>query len=120
MQGRETKHMKLAEYVQNTCNMRKGDRWWVVFRHEFVSIVWMRELDPMSTTYRSKRKPGKSYVPIRMIKNPGRYCFCGNTMEPESNNKCVVCSSDMMNMIQQSVTDCKVYSSLKEMFDEAM
>ena len=41
-------------------------------------------------------------------------------MEPESNNKCVVCSSDIMSMIQQSVTDCKVHSSLKEMFDEAM
>ena len=120
MQGREAKHIKLAKYVQNTCNVRKSDRWWVVFRHEFVSIVWMRELDPMSTTYRSKRKPGKSYVPNRIIKNPGRYCFCGNTMEPESNNKCVVCSSDIMSMIQQSVTDCKVHSSLKEMFDEAM
>ena len=26
----------------------------------------------------------------------------------------------MYIMIQQSVTDCKVHSSLKEMFDEAM
>ncbi|CAB4034572.1 Hypothetical predicted protein, partial [Paramuricea clavata] len=107
MQGREAKHIKLAKYVQNTCNVRKSDRWWVVFRHEFVSIVWMRELDPMSTTYQSKRKPGKSYVPNRIIKNPGRYCFCGNTMEPESNTKCVACCSDIMSMIQQSVTDSK-------------
>ena len=80
MQGREAKHIKLAKYVQNTCNVRKCDRWWVVFRHEFVSIVWMRELDPLSTTYRSKKeKPvGSSYVPVRVTKNLASYRFCGN------------------------------------------
>jgi len=27
MQGRETKHVKLAKYVQNTCNAKKRMRW---------------------------------------------------------------------------------------------
>ena len=50
-QGREAKHIKLALYVQNTCNVRKSLRWWTVFRHEFVSMVWLRERDPFSVTY---------------------------------------------------------------------
>ena len=41
MQGREAKHVKLARYVQNTYNVKKSSRWWTVFRHEFVSMVWL-------------------------------------------------------------------------------
>lgn len=41
MQGREAKHVKLARYVQNTCNVKKSSRWWTVFRHEFFSMVWL-------------------------------------------------------------------------------
>ena len=32
MQSREAKHIKLALYVQNTCNVRKSIRWWTVSR----------------------------------------------------------------------------------------
>ena len=31
MQGREAKHVKLAKYVENTCNVKKSMRWWIVF-----------------------------------------------------------------------------------------
>jgi hypothetical protein len=116
MQGREAKHIKLAKYVKNTCNVRKGDRWWVVFKHEFVSNVWLRELDPMSITYKSgkpARKRENSYIPLRVVKNPANYCFCGNTKAPET-VKCEICSNNMMALIQQSATDCKVHSSLKD------
>lgn len=54
MQGREAKHIKLAKYVDNTCNVKKSDWWWVVFRHEYISMVWLRELDPLSITYKKK------------------------------------------------------------------
>ena len=123
MQGREAKHIKLAKYVQNTCNVRKNDRWWVVFKHEFVSIVCVRELDPLNITCRSKKKTGKtvnSYIPNRVTKNPAIYCFCGNTKASESDDKCVICSSDIMRLIQQSVTDSKVHSSLKDILHEAV
>ena len=49
--GREAKHIKLAAYVQNTCNVNKNQRWWMVFRHEYVSMVWLREYNPHSITY---------------------------------------------------------------------
>ena len=64
MQGREAKHIKLAAYVQNTCNINKNQRWWMVFRHEYVSMVWLRELGPHSITYRpEKKKACDSYIP---------------------------------------------------------
>ena len=50
MQGREAKHIKLAAYVQNTCNVNKNQRWWMFFKHEYISIVWLQELDPHSIT----------------------------------------------------------------------
>lgn len=122
MQGREAKHIKLAKYVQNTCNVRKSDRWWVVFRHEFVSIVWMRELDPLSTTYQSKKKKpvGSSYIPVRVIKKPASHCFCGNVKKLETDIKCAICCSNIISMIEQSVADCQIHSSLKDMLDHTV
>ena len=56
MQGREAKHIKLARYVENTCNVHKHLRWWTVFRHEYISLVWLRELDPFSINYGCQKK----------------------------------------------------------------
>ncbi|XP_044166326.1 uncharacterized protein LOC114964196 [Acropora millepora] len=56
MQGREAKHVKFAKYVENTCNARKSLRWWTVFRHEFVCMIWLREQDPYSIAYRCRCK----------------------------------------------------------------
>lgn len=50
MQGREAKHVKLAKYAENTCNVRKSTRWWTVFHHEFVSLWWLREMYPFSVS----------------------------------------------------------------------
>ena len=85
-------------------------------------LLCVRELDLLSITYRSKKKRGKvvnSYAPKRVIRNPAKYCFCGNTKASEC-DKCVICSSDRMRLIQQSVTDCTVNSSLKDILHEAM
>ena len=46
MQGRQAMKVKLAKYVENTCNARKSLRWWTVLRHEFVCMVWLREKYP--------------------------------------------------------------------------
>ena len=65
MQGREAKHIKLAAYVQNTCNINKNQRWWMVFRHEYVSMVWLRELDPHSITYRPEKRKLVTHTSLR-------------------------------------------------------
>ena len=39
MHGREAKHIKLVKYIENTCNVKKSMRWWIVFCHEFVCLI---------------------------------------------------------------------------------
>ena len=51
MQGREAKHVKLAQYVEHKRNAKKSLRWWTVFRHKFVHMMCLRERNPNSITY---------------------------------------------------------------------
>ena len=111
MQGREAKHIKLAKYIENTCNVRKNDRWWIVFKHEFISLVWLRELDPLSITY--KNQEAVSFIPKKVSTKPTQYCYCGNTKSFESAEKCSICSDPLMALINKSASECKVDSALK-------
>ena len=80
----------------------------------------MKELDPLSTPYQSKKKEaGNSFIPIRVIKTPENYCFCGNVKKSEC-DKCAICCSNIMSVIEQSVTHCQSHSSLKDMLDDAV
>ena len=117
MQGREAKHIKLAKYVQNTCNVRKSLRWWTVFRHEFVSMVWLRERDPYSITYRCEKKNvSDSYLPKRIKDDNNRFCNCGQLKASVDDEGCEICTSDMMKAIKRSVVSGKITSELKQMF----
>ena len=40
MEGREAKHVTLAKFTQNT---QFSNRWCQVFKHEYVSLFWLRE-----------------------------------------------------------------------------
>ena len=91
MQGRKAKHIKLAKYVQSTCNVQKSDRWWVVFRHECVYCVDERANPLSTTTSQKEKKPvGSSYIPVKVIKNLLNYCFCGNVKKLETDIKCTI------------------------------
>lgn len=50
MQGREPKNVKLAKYVQNTCEEK--DEVVGCVPHEFVCPLWLSEMDPYSVSYR--------------------------------------------------------------------
>ena len=114
MQGREAKHIKLAKYVENTCNVRKSMRWWIVFRHEFVSILWLREMDPFSVSYRQeKRNACESYIPKRVKDGDDRFCYCGLLKASPSDGGCTICTSDVMHLVKKSVVTGKVDSELK-------
>lgn len=116
MQGREAKHVKLARYVQNTCNVKKSSRWWTVFRHEFVSMVWLRERDPYSITYRSENKNSSDlYIPKRLKDN--KFCHCGQSKLDANVEGCPICMSDIMQSIKHSVFQGRVSSNLKTMLD---
>ena len=116
MQGREAKHVKLACYVQNTCNVKKSSRWWTVFRHEFVNMVWLRERDPYSITYHSENKNSSdSYIPKRLKDN--EFCHCGRSKLGANDEGCPICMSDIMQSIKLSVFQGQVSSNLKTMLD---
>ena len=40
MEGREAKHIAISRYSKNTSYRL---RWTQIFRHEFISLIWLRE-----------------------------------------------------------------------------
>ena len=56
MQGREAKQVKLAKYVKHTSNVKNSMRWSIVFRHEFVCLIWLREMDPYKCNLLSRER----------------------------------------------------------------
>ena len=119
MQGREAKHVKLAKYVENTCNARKSLRWWTVFRHEFVCMVWLREKDPYSIAYRcEKRNISDSYIPKRVHDCDDRFCHCGLSKTTTGNQGCEICTSDVMKAIKQTVASGKITPELSQFYQD--
>ena len=107
MQGREAKHVKLAMYTKNTCNLKKSSRWPTVFRHEYVSLIWLREMDPHNVSYKQGQgKRSESYIPKSVRENDGRFCQCG--LLKFNDTGCNICTSSVTNLVSQSVTNGKV------------
>lgn len=114
MQGREAKHIKLANYVKNTCNVRKHLRWGIVFRHEFVSLLWLRRMDP----YHKARTVNLSFIPKKVQDADSLTCHCGLSKSSEGNG-CSICTSDTMIMIKESIESGRVTDELKSFCESA-
>lgn len=113
MQGREAKHIKLKQYMENTCKGRKAEQWWTVFRHEFVSMIWLRAMDPYSVSYGgTSHKARDSFVPKRVTNGRKEYCYCGLPKPNEESQCCEICCSDMMEIVKKVVADRKVPKDL--------
>ena len=83
MEGREAKHIAISRYSQNT---NYAMRWQQIFRHEFLSLIWLRERDYNLDNY----IPSKDrYVPKRVAQN--NFCFCG-CPKAEVSEMCGYCS----------------------------
>ena len=107
MQGREAKHVKLAMYLKNTCNLKEKSRWPTVFRHEYVSLIWLKKMDPCSVSYKQGQgKRSESYIPKSVRENDGRFCQCG--LSKHNNSGCNICTSSVTNHIRESVTAGKI------------
>ncbi|KAJ7391279.1 hypothetical protein OS493_019411 [Desmophyllum pertusum] len=89
MQGREAKHQQLASFAEFSL---VKNRWDKVFRHEHMSLFWLREQNPLNDNY-SKCKD--NYIPQRCYTN--EYCFCGIAFS--SNGKCKYCQSALSKEI---------------------
>ena len=71
MQGREHKHIKISNYANYSIS---ANRWGLVFRHEFVSSIWLWEHDPLSDHYKYMET---NYVPARY----GAPCLTNITLD---------------------------------------
>ncbi|KXJ10774.1 hypothetical protein AC249_AIPGENE5510 [Exaiptasia diaphana] len=94
MEGREAKHQAIGKFAKNTFYMK---RWEQIFRHEYVSLLWLRE---MGFDLPGKLRRQTSYIPKRTSKPS--YCVCGFDKD-ENNDKCRFCSHPMMIKAQRCV-----------------
>ena len=69
MQGREAKHQLLVAYSKNPT---VKNRWQQVFRHEYMTLTWLREQNPFRDNY---CKSSYKYVPVRGSED--NFCYCG-------------------------------------------
>ena len=94
MQGREAKHISISNFAKHST---LANRWDMVFRHEFVSCVWLREHDPMSIHY---KHVCVKCVPEHISKQ--EFCFC-RYMKDRQAEKCKFCSHPLFTQVQTSV-----------------
>lgn len=81
MEGREQKHQKIKRYMHNSTI---HERWHFVFRHEYISCVYLRENGFDQKSYHKKIIP---YVPLLR----DGYCSCGLQFYHEMS--CEICNS---------------------------
>ena len=84
MEGREQKHQTIAKYAENTTFQ---NRWPLIFRHEFIQLIHLRENGFDNINYRKKVIP---YVP-KYNDNTCSNCFV--SIVPDQ-LMCLLCLSD--------------------------
>lgn len=99
MQGREAKHVKVKKYAEHSL---PANRWDLVFRHEFISTLYLREQDPHAAMYKSKPV---SYIPDRI--KCADFCYCGHPKYPEQ-EQCFLCCHPVRLAISRSCESGKV------------
>jgi len=94
MEGREAKHITIAKYAKNTFFPK---RWEQIFRHEYVSLIWLRNqgFDLLAGT-----KKQQTYIPKRT--STPKYCICGFPKD-EDNTHCRFCSNPMLKKALVSI-----------------
>lgn len=96
MEGREQKHQSINRYSRNTTFQ---DRWPMIFRHEFIQLIYLRKNGFDTVNYLKKHK---TYLPEIV---DGVNCkICGFNLK---NEKCFLCDSSLMRKIQKEVEDEK-------------
>ncbi|KAJ7361954.1 hypothetical protein OS493_014602 [Desmophyllum pertusum] len=100
MQGREAKHVQIASYAKNSLFK---ERWNQVFRHDYISKIWLPLHQPCLLTYHQARD---NLIPNRVTSDPQHFCSCGFSKD-ERDDKCFFCSHPFMAEIKKSVADGK-------------
>ena len=95
MEGREAKHISIARYSRNTCYQ---NRWEQVFRHKYISLLWLRE---RGYNLNKPSSVAMHYIPKRATENPN-YCYCGMEKAPEMSG-CKFCLHKLREDILRKV-----------------
>ena len=82
MEGREQKHQKIAKYSENTTY---HNRWPLIFRHEFIQLVYLRENGYDTVKYRKRHN---TYLP-----NCSSFDSCSECGLKKTETYCELCSS---------------------------
>ena len=100
MQGREAKHVQIASYAKNSLFK---DCWHQVFRHDYISKLWLPIHQPSLLTYHQTKE---SLIPRRVTTDPQHRCNCG-FHKPRCNEKCYYCGHSFMAEVTRSVKEGK-------------
>lgn len=90
MEGREQKHQMISRYAENTTFQ---NRWPLIFRHEFIQLIHLRENGFDKVNYITRSKP---YVPD-VSDNKCKNC----RMQFSSNKICKLCDSVFQTKIHK-------------------
>lgn len=105
MEGREAKHIALQKLSANTTYQK---RWYEIFRHEFIMLIWLPEQQHEPCPY----TPSKSvYIPQRVFSDSA-YCYCGLHKADPTDESCTFCGDECMKLISASVKKGKIVSGL--------
>ena len=99
MQGREAKHQVVLKYCNNAMS---SDRWNMVFRQEYVSLLWLPKNDTSTYRYTVTKHTWKP----ASLEDP-TFCSCGRTKSDDA-NKCRRCESNKYSLVRKSVDDGKI------------
>lgn len=105
MEGRESKHVSISRYSENT---HFNNRWEQIFRHEYISLLWLRHRGINKST--PVISSGLKYIPTR-VSQPG-FCYCGFDKDP-NDNKCYYCSHQIRTDILECNKQGKLLDKLK-------
>ena len=98
MEGREAKHLAISRYATNSTNIT---RWKSVFRHEFVSLIWLRE---RGCNLSNSKKCTETYIPKRV--SDFAYCYYGLMLT--DGKECKYCKHQYRMQIVNSIQQKKV------------
>ena len=91
MEGREQKHQRIAKYAENTTFQ---NRWPLIFTHEFIQLIYLRENGYDKKQYLKKNT---NYVPTHENGS------CKKCIMKLVNNKCKMCNSNFMVQVENTI-----------------
>ena len=92
MEGREQKHQQIKKYAHNSTIQ---SRWPYIFRHEFIQLVYLRELGYDRISYRKRHK-------VFAGDFSGEMCLCSLSLV---DHKCSICDSKYITVINKKVME---------------